>query len=601
MIYKWQIFEKIKCPNVFNGNFDKLALSRWYKNKKEAELDWKKVYSLNKHNPFLMNDMDKFVNRVAYHIKNRTKILVFWDYDVDGISAASVMLKWLHYMGVKEENLSVVIPNRVIWYSIKKEYIIEELENWLEKPDLIITVDCWIRSGKDIDYIVNQLWIEVIVTDHHAVEENDLPLSASAMINPHRKWSQYPFQEISWSLVSLKCIEALNTQLRFIDWPNWNPNEAIRELEEIAMLWTVADVMPIQNENRWLVKETLIRLSNSKNIWLLVLTNELRKKYRASNDDNDYNTDFIWWSIWPRINAAWRIDNPYLPLQMLLTSDVEEAWILFKSLDNTNKTRQELVKWDYDKAKKEADTSNNWILYINEQLADGVIWLIAWRLKEDYYLPTIVLWARNNNTWVYKWSCRSIPWLNIYEALTDINNYYIENISKNIEEPLMLWFGWHPLAAWLSLKEENISEFERLFTEYCNQMVTNKMKQREIVSDWFINDFSKININIMDSLRDFWPYGNGNPEPLFLFLWKLTQADIIWARNNTVKFKIRDENNIELDWIIFKYDLNDKMKEAVEWIIENKYRWEIWFLWKITKNNYKWIITMQIQIEDIII
>lgn len=604
--YTWILYQEVETDYNFTNNLEKLAIKKWYKSVKDAKDDTIKNYSTYKHNPFLMEDMDKLIDRLVYHIKNKNNILVFWDYDVDGISASAVILKWLTYMWVKQENLQVIIPNRNIWYSIKKEYIIEHLKNNGKKPDVILTVDCGIRNVEDVKYIVEELWIEVLVSDHHWVDDDNLPLSAKAIVNPHRRNSKYPFQEISWSLVALKVIEALNTKLPFIDWYNKNPNNALTELEELALLGTIADVMPIFNENKWLAKTVLPRLSQSKNLWLLVFTNELKKNLQESAEDADYNTDFIWWAVWPRINAAWRIDNPYIPLQLLLTNDVSQAKILYTALNETNIQRQEIVQTDYEIARKEYiwKKNINWIVYVNKETKDGIIWLIAWKLKEDFNVPTIVLWAINNG--IYKWSCRSINGFNIYEILNEMNNYYVKNISKSKDNNLMLWFWGHPLAAWLSIEEAKIKDFIEIFNMFANKIVTEEMKKRQKEAIWgLVEDYSVINLDLFKNLKDFWPFGQGNEEPNFVVKGKIEEINIIWKTAKTVKIILKDSKWNKLDALNFNYKITKWFEVFVNSLIkefaETK-NLEVYLLWKFKKNNFiKDKPTINLQFEDILI
>lgn len=602
MEYKWTIYDKIIVNNVFNGDLLPIIKKRWFNSLEEAIKDHNKIYSQNKFDPYLMEDMDKFVDRVIFHKNKWSFILIFWDYDVDGISATSVMAKWLSYLWVNPNNLAMLIPNRIIWYSIKKEYIENFIKEHNKKPDLIITVDCWIKSVEDIEYIVKKMGIEVLVSDHHGVDDDNLPLAASAIVNPHRKNSKYPYQEISWSLVSLKVIEALNKKLPFITWPNENPKNAPLELEELALLWTVSDVMPIVSENKWLTKEALPRYTNSKNVWLRRFTHDLRKNIWEGFEDSTYNTDFIWWSIWPRINAAWRIDDPYLPLKLFFSEQELEINMLITALNGINEDRKELVKEHYNKAVEEMSKINfgsvNWIVYIQDNLEDWVIWLIAGKLKEDYYLPSIVLWAKQN--WIYKWSCRSIEWFNIYEVLTSMNEYYIKNISKNPEDNLMCWFGWHPWAAWLSIEESKVPAFKEIFKIFADKLVNVEIKKRYIELDWMIDNFKNVNLTTLDQLNIFWPFGNQNSEPLFLFTWNVFNIEIVWKTASTVKVTLKDNQNNYINWIIFKYNQNTNLKNHFDNLIKNQYKWKLWIVWKMKKNTYNWYENIQIIISDLI-
>lgn len=741
--YKGLSFPKINVNTLFTWDFNIIAWTLWYNSISDLLTEQGKTYNLDKHNPFQMKDMDILVERIYSHIKNDSEILVFWDFDVDWISAASVLIKWLNYLW--SDKVRVLIPNREIWYSIKREYILEYINNPTNNtPDLIITVDCGIKSSGDIDFIVNQLWIEVLVTDHHGVDENVLPLSASAIVNPHRNGGSYPFTAISGSLVALKVMEALEEYIiqttnnpAFVTWPQWNPNFVMSELQELAMLWTVADVMPINDENRWLVKDTIPRLLTSSNIGLMVFTNELRRQY---TERSDLNTDFIGWQIGPRINASWRIWNPYSWLKMFMEKNVDVLRTQFWILNSVNKDRQEILKNDYLIAKEsEENNPNKWIVYIEENLLDWIIWLIAWRLKEEYYKPTVAIWWRSisvdliypkwftheEEMWIYsflfwlkeyltnkyqtelfywasiqnwnriifsvaeqfidkieeefkyafnnassiiidgsdeymntyisripsedmdpytpeqlkeemykaypklkveylkevawtlnnvnpslfefeyntvlKWSCRSVEWFNITEALEYLNNEYKNSHNW---EPLLLWFGWHPLAAWFWILEWKVEEFKYLFEELANNSINNEILKKELKVNMEVEDLSLINIDLVNNITSMWPYGNKNEYPRVLVKGKPIYAELLSNRWTTVKMFIEDDRWNQLELIYFRYKDNKDIEEfcnAVIWKDTSILNTKFWFVGSLDKNTYKWITKIQLKPIDLII
>jgi len=709
--YNWEFFPKINVLEFFDGDYNKIAKTLWYNSFKEILSDQAKTYELNRHNPFLIPNMDILVERIYQHVKNNSNILIFWDFDVDGISSSAVMLKWLYYAGAN--NLNVLIPNREVWYSIKREYILEYVNNPKNTyPDLIITVDCWIKSAQDIEYIVDTLWIEVLVTDHHGVDVSALPKKATTYVNPHTPWSKYPFKEISWSMVSLKVIEALEEysysiqwKSIFTTWPQGRANWVMSELQELAMLWTVADVMPILDENKWLVKDTLTRLWYSKNLWLRVFTNRLSKEYYDSGNWL-INTDFIWWQIWPRINAAWRIWNPALWLNMFLTEEKSMADAIFDSLNSINKERQDILAEDYGEAVTNVKKwkMNSAIVYVEPNTADGIIWLIAWRLKEEFYRPAIAIWWKatvvdveygynftlnqefalykalfalndrfyNKNSYelfhgasikdnyklmfsisedvaniienefysifdnienfvytnlkelpeeekrilildlqsidisslvfnyytVFKWSCRSIPWFDITKALDYLNKEYI--VKNN--EPLLLGFWWHPLAAWFWIKDAKIFEFKRLFENYANKMIDVELLKKEININLEVRDFSLINEKMVNMIYSMWPYGNRNEYPKILAIWKPLYAEVIWRKKTTVKMIFEDTRWVKLEILFFRYKDKEVIKNFCESIINNaEFRnYYYWIAWTLSITEYNNIKTVQLKPIDIV-
>lgn len=748
-LYSWIKYPKINVGYEFDWDFNVLAKTLWYNSMADLTMDWMKTYELNKHDPFLMVDMDKLVQIVSEHIKNKSNILIFWDFDVDGITASATLYKGLIYLGVEPWNIDILLPNREVWYSIKREYILEYINNPNNNyPNLIITVDCWIKSSSDVDYIVNQLWIEVVITDHHWVDELHLPLSASAIVNPHREWWSYPFQEISGSLVALKVVEALETYLIntrnqwFITGPNNNINLVNSELRTIAMLWTVADVMPILNENKWLVKETLPTLQTSPNMWLRVMVNMLRKKFEdTTNEENNtvLTTEFIGWQVAPRINAVWRIWNPYNWLKMFLYDDKRVIENLFENLDSVNKRRQEITREEYLIASDVNKTNNQkWLVYVKDDLEDWIIWLIAWRLKEEYYKPTVVIGGQSivcdivtkrpftfdeeqwiytfinifknylekkyNNTMIYwvsirnsntimfstseiflqyiekdlveafnnveyiynewinalmewiirtipqsqrqeytdvqikeilisenerfskqyakdlaktlsnintkdfsihyqkvlKWSCRSIPWFHITEALENIDNEY----KKINWENLLLWFWGHPMAAWFWIKEENVEIFKKYFEEYANQYVSDELLQKELNVNIEVNDISLLTPKLAQQIGNMWPFWAGNEFPNVLVKWKPIYWEIIWKTRNTFKLQIEDNRWNRLDILFFRFKDEPSIEEFCNLIVNQDkevLNREYWFVWVLNNNNFRWNIQLQLIFMDLVI
>jgi single-stranded-DNA-specific exonuclease len=570
-------------------------ICRWKTWIEEAQNIQNYSYDNMKNDPLLLKDMDKLVERLLIAKENNEHITIFWDFDCDWVSWIAVILKWLRYLWF--ENIDYIVPDRKIWYSIQTEYVEKYLVN-NNKPDLIITVDCWIKSITDIKYIVNVIWIDVIITDHHLIGIDNvskkmiLPTDAIAIVNHKRNDCLYPNKDMSWSFVALKVIEALSQSINLIDWPDWDPDYAMNELEELATLWVVADVMSISGENWLLVKDSLSRYVDSKNIWIKFFTSAVKGLI---------DTTLIWYRIWPRINAAWRLEDATIWLKALLVETEEEAEQYFNQLSEINTTRKNIVKEDFDFAFENVDNSHNGICYLKWELLDWIIGLIAGKFKENFYKPSIVIWGKiekeriviDNKLWneilekdiIYKWSCRSIDGVHILDILDKLSD-------------LLIWYWWHALAAGFSIKEENLKEFIKRYYEICDETIDEETLINKIITDWLIRDFSIIDewfLNILNLLQPFW---QSNPFPIFILEWKIKYINFMWAQKNHLKIIFQDNYWEQIDWIFWNYIWNVIIYD----LVKNLKPWdEIYLLWNLSMNYYLWNTKRQLMIKDIII
>lgn len=549
-----------------NETNDLVAKTLGYTNFFDLMEESSRDYENSKYDPFLIPDMDKLVERLYAHYKNDSKIVIFGDFDVDGISSSAVLVKALRYLGFN--NLDIIIPSREVWYSIKREYIIQYINNPKKKnqyPDLIITVDCGIKSADDISYIVNRLWIEVIVTDHHGVDEQNLPLAASAIVNPHRANSNYPFQEVSGSMVALKTAEWLaeyfqkmENRTPFVRWPQKNTStEAVMsELRDLAMLWTIADVMPIKDENKWLVKNTLPNIPFTRNPWLKMFVSRLQKEY---NDawNGKLSTDFVGWQIGPRINAAGRIWDPYLWLKMFLhglwhddpnvdvdrplnVKDINEDYNI---LNSVNKERQEILKEDYTKAVESYNGKklDKWLVYVNENILDGIIWLIAGRLKEDFYRPTIAIgWKSTNIDLEYVRDFSEEEEMIIYKFLYELNNNFFEKNKMEIFHS----FSVKGNKILFSVPEEALNSVEWVFLEsiYSIYEVNNILDRFNSDDKLVVLEILEKGLNSHNEIKDYIisqdRYSNSDKSYIYALFCELNETELeTLVLFNNEKFK----------------------------------------------------------------
>jgi len=536
--FKW-IYEN----NVIESVND-LLKSKWINSVeefKEKFLSW--TYKERKNSYKDLPDIEKFLTFIKKVKDNNENILIFWDYDVDGVSWAAVLYKGFIYYWIPLANIDFILPNRDIWYSIKKAYVDEYLNNEkrkLRKIDNIITVDCWINSWKEITDIVQTYWIKVWVSDHHQIDEAFSEFS-EFNINPHRIDSIYPFKKISGSLVALKLIEWIHDIYGFEKWD-------IEELEDIACLWVVADVTPIENENFYLTRDCLKRYHESKNKWIRYLTKNLWNKDINKNWET---ADLIWWRIAPRINAVWRLDEPTKSLYMLLNWNDEKLKLLYDILDSTNKKRQEFQEEALKDLK--VDASNKIIIIALEKAKDWLIWLISGKVKEQYNKPTLCFTKTN---WFYKGSWRSVWKVDILWLFKQVKH-------------LAIWGWWHKMAMGCSVEESKFEEFRNELIKLANDTIKDEDLVKEVHIQGILN-FTKLDTVFRKILtRGFAPYAYPNNKPIFLLDWIVKEVKIL--KEVHTKLIIKDKFWWEIEILKWNELLNIEPNDKIEVIWEYTY------------------------------
>ena len=479
---RWQI--KKPAPRKFIERFPEyhpIILQLLYhlglKNEREMETfldpDWERDLG----DPFLLKDMEKAVSRIKDAIKNKDKVGIFGHFDVDGVTAAAVLKIALEKMGLKT---SVYIPDRQEGYGIIEEGIFQ-----FQKEDvkLIITGDCGISSASEVE-LCKKMNIDVIITDHHEIPA--LLPKAKAIINPHQKDCRYPFKELAGVGVAFKLVQALGLPPKDLKW-----------LIDLVGLGTICDVVPLSGENRLLAKFGLLVLNKTKRIGLKQLY-EIAQITPGEIDT--YAVSFI---IGPRLNAPGRMDHANTAFYLLLSKNAAKAHELAIALNDHNKERQDLLKKMLDEAKREIETKgllkNKLILIGKNSWPDGIVGLLAGRLKDEYSRPVLALTIGEKES---KGSARSVDNFHITEILADCSD-------------CLLKFGGHKRAAGFSLKTAKIKElYEKLI-----KMAEVKLKDDDLLSKIEID----AEVNLADITWDFWqelnkfePTGFANPVPLFL-------------------------------------------------------------------------------------
>ena len=382
------------------------------------------------YDPYLMPDMDKAVERIIKAINNQEKVMIYGDYDVDGITSITVLKKFLEERGLKTGHY---IPNRLEeGYGLNENAIRSIAE---QKYTLMITVDCGISGIEEVE-LANQLGIETIITDHHEQSES-LP-NAYAIINAKRKDSQYPFRGLAGCGAVFKLIQAISLRLGLEE------KEFLKYLD-IVCVGTISDIVPLVDENRVIAKLGLKLVAQTKNIGLRELI--LQSGYKKI----DSNT--ISFGVAPRINACGRMGYQEEALDLFLTNNIEEARKITARLNSYNLERQTKEKDIFEQAIKELEKEDieklNTIVLSGDNWHHGVIGIVASKLTEKFYKPTILICFEDN---IGKGSGRSLPGFYLHEALVE-SSAYLEK------------YGGHEMAVGLSLKKEKYNDFKLAFEE----------------------------------------------------------------------------------------------------------------------------------------
>lgn len=485
--------------------------------------------SLDKlHNPELMKDMDKGIEIIVDSIKKGRNIRISGDYDQDGNSAILTLYKGLKRCGAK---VDYVIPHRIIdGYGINDRIVREAKEDGI---DLIITCDNGIAAFEPIK-LAKDLGMKVIVTDHHdlaymedekGIKQYRLP-EADAVINPKRWDCKYPFKELCGAGVAFKLIQALYIKM------NIDMEESYELLEFVAM-GTVCDVVDLIDENRIIVKEGLKRINNTNNLGLKAL---IKATGLEEKKINTYSLGFI---LGPCINASGRLDRADIAVELFLTEDSDKAQRYANRLHELNEERKAMTKKGYEKIVEQIENTDlkekNVLVIYEPRVHESVAGIIAGRIKDKYYRPTIVLTNSKENGKV-KGSGRSIEEYNMFEE-----------ISKHKE--LLLAFGGHPMAAGLSLDVSHIDEFRnRLNTQ---ESLTEDDLTPKVYIDMHL-PLDYISFSLIEELEKLEPFGKGNPKPLFgVKNVKVKRGFILGNNQNVLKLLLLTNRGRVIDGIYF--------------------------------------------------
>ena len=455
------------------------------------------------HDPFLMKDMDRAVERIVAAIEAKERVIIYGDYDVDGVTSTTCLYLYLASRGA---DVGYFIPSRAgEGYGVSEGALRKLAE---EGCRLIVTVDTGVTATAEVG-IARELGMDVVVTDHHECHE-DLP-DAEAVVNPRRADCTYPFKELAGVGVVFKLLCALEAVLSPDDGMMDCVRRVAKEYGDLVAIGTVADVMPIRDENRLIVSYGLSLMESTTRPGLLELIEATRMESKATAR-RKITASYIGYTIAPRINAAGRIRDASLAVELLLAKDCETAAPLARHLCDINRERQEeenkIIEEAYAKIAAEHDFARDPVIVLSaENWHHGIIGIVASRITEKYGCPSILVSFEGASGEKRpddpgKGSGRSVKGLNLVEALGSCSD-------------LLEKYGGHELAAGLTVKRENLSEFKRRLNEYARACLNPAEMMPELDAECEL-EAADLTLDLATELYSLEPYGVSNPVPVFI-------------------------------------------------------------------------------------
>ncbi|MBR3236125.1 single-stranded-DNA-specific exonuclease RecJ [Candidatus Saccharibacteria bacterium] len=513
----------------------------------------------NLADPYKLPDCKKAITRIKKALKSQENILIYGDYDVDGVTASTVMEEALILSGAKPENIRIMLPDRFAdGYGMSPKIINEVKRHHIT---LVITVDCGSSNHEIIDEL-NHLKIDTIVTDHHETKET-LP-EAVAIVNPKRRdyQDQDSLRDLAGVGVAFKIAEALKKE-------GLIKNDQEKWLLDLVLLGTICDNMLLTHENRILSFYGLKVLAKTRRPGLKALIQKAGVK--------NLNADAIGFQIGPRLNAAGRLDTAELSLNLLRSKDAITAAPLVEKLETLNKKRkneQLLATKEIEKRGVKDDP----VIIETGHWHEGILGIVAGHLVEDYHKPAFVLTELDNN--IFKGSGRSFGDFSLAKAL----DYTKDTIING---------GGHAGAAGVKLDGKNLYQFREKINDYYRSLnLKNQADYFGFHADLELNDFSDLNLDLLDDLKLLEPFGPGNEEPIFrLKDVQITNLVRMGAEKNHLRLDLKDKNGKFLKLVAFyapeKWFTVDPDYDQIEPLI------------KLTENEYNGVKSLEARIIDI--
>ena len=498
--------------------------------------------------PFLLNDMDKWVSRIIQALKNNEKIVIFWDYDVDGITASYTLYKFItKYLNYK--NITIRYPNRIEdWYWLKTKHLDSMKE---EGVSLVITVDNWITSLAEAEH-AKKLGMDLIITDHHQPVES-LP-DALAVINPQVS-PNYPFKGLAGVWVAFKVLNALLAKSTM---NKDAKNEIFNYFLPIVAIGTVADVVPLVDENRVIVKRGLELMNHHPD----TLPKGLAGFLKFLNIKGNIDTFHIWFVIGPRINAWWRLESPYDSLKVLLCETWEQEKYIQK-IEDINTERRRMQDQAFRIAEKQLDPEKKFIAVCDEDFHEWIIWIVAWRITEKYNKPSAVFKIDKEK----QQAVASLRWPEYFNV--------IEMIAK--ASPYLKRFWWHKGAGGLTIELQDLEKVIKIFEDHCEECITDDNLEKVTLIDTVLlpHEWNYEELSEIENLAPFW---EGNNEPNFLFenitVERVEKVWKNWWAHLKIFWKFWDEQLTIVFW--WKWEESEKIKDKIS------------LVWNVKRDTYNW-------------
>ncbi|WP_369000491.1 single-stranded-DNA-specific exonuclease RecJ [Candidatus Nanosynbacter sp. TM7-074] len=500
--------------------FEKILVARGLTTRVAREAFLRPDYAAVKHDPFLLPDMEKAVARLKQARQRGEKVVIYGDYDIDGLSATALLLDAFGKFGFKD--VDAFIPNRFVeGYGMTMGAVDKVCDMG---ADLIVTVDTGSLCHAEIAYAAS-LGIDTVVTDHHNVAETPPP--SVAAVNPKFSGHTYPFRDLCGAGVAFKLVQALQTELDGL------PDGYEKWLLDLVALGTVCDIVTLVDENRANVYWGLEVLKKQQRPGLKALMAV------AGIEPGQVNARHLGFGLGPRMNAAGRLETAQYALDMLTASDGLEALEASEKLEELNIKRRSIQDEIFDEACQQADNmADDRVLVVNSgNWNHGVIGIVASKLVEKYKKPVFIIGERGDEA---TGSARSFGDFSAADAVRAADDIIIKG-------------GGHGAAAGVTLETEKIGYFRRRVNEFYDSLqLTNQERYLLPKADVEIDDFSEINEELVENLAKMEPFGNGNPEPIL----KITRASVLSVRRigadgQHVKLSLRDKNGKVLQMLAF--------------------------------------------------
>ena len=509
----------------------------------------------NLHDPFLMKDMKSATDRIKEAINNKEKILIYGDYDVDGVASTALLTNFLRQ---RTNNIFPYIPDRETeGYGVSVNGIKKAIK---KQVSLIISIDCGIKALKEVEYAKKNN-IDFIICDHH-LPESEIP-NAIAVLDPKRVDCKYPFKELCGCGIGFKLIQALS-----LEW-DMDTQKLINYLDLVSLA-TVADQVPLYDENRIITYLGLEQINTNPRPGIKALLSDFK--------GDEISTSTLVFKLSPKVNAAGRMKHATLALELLMCEKLEHTVNLSEQISSINIERREEDKKTTKEAliqiKQKEEESFSSTLVHNDNWHPGIIGIVASRLIEKYYRPTIVLTKKGE---YYIGSARSINGFDIYKALKKCSN-------------LLEQFGGHKYAAGLKLHESKLKLFRSEFEKFSNKNISEKQKTKTLIYDLEIS-LSDLNLKFFKIMEQMEPFGPNNLKPIFCSRNCVTasQTRAVGNDNKHLQLFIKSKNKIYKGIAFGRGDLLNKINESKGFDI----------LYSVEKNTWNGNTELQLVIMDL--